>query len=131
VTGVVTILVAMGETVDQLEAALAAELHTHALAPVLRSAHGVGCWPLACWPRSATTRPDSPLPTGSARSPALPPHPRLRPFPLCHSPQDSQTNALATPVLVGLRHPDSIGRGPWPTITGDAPPATTTTPRQP
>jgi transposase len=42
VTGLLQILVAMRTTVDQLEAALAAEFNRHALAPVLRSAPGLG-----------------------------------------------------------------------------------------
>ncbi|HET9870982.1 MAG TPA: IS110 family transposase [Propionibacteriaceae bacterium] len=42
VTGLLQIVVAMRTTVDQLEAALAAELDRHALAPVLRSAPGLG-----------------------------------------------------------------------------------------
>lgn len=42
VTGLVQILVAMRTAVDALEAALAAEFHTHPLAPILRSAPGLG-----------------------------------------------------------------------------------------
>lgn len=42
VTGLLTILAAMQATVDQLEKALAAEFAQHALAPVLRSAPGLG-----------------------------------------------------------------------------------------
>ena len=42
VTGLLQILVAMRATVDQLEAALAVEFDRHALAPVLRSAPGLG-----------------------------------------------------------------------------------------
>lgn len=42
VVGLVSIVVAMRETVDQLEKALAAEFDQHALAPVLRSAPGLG-----------------------------------------------------------------------------------------
>jgi transposase len=42
VTGLVQIVVAMRATVDQLEAALAVEFDQHPLAPVLRSAPGLG-----------------------------------------------------------------------------------------
>jgi len=42
VSGLVAVVVAMRSTVDQLEKALAAEFDQHALAPILRSAPGLG-----------------------------------------------------------------------------------------
>jgi transposase len=42
VTGLLTVIAAMQDAVDQLEAALAAEFDEHPLAPVLRSAPGLG-----------------------------------------------------------------------------------------
>jgi hypothetical protein len=59
--GLVQIIVAHAASVEQLEAELGREFEAHPLAPVLRSAPGLGpISPPACSPRSVTTRTGSP-----------------------------------------------------------------------
>lgn len=118
VTGLLAILTAMRDTVDQLEQALAVEFAQHALSPILRSAPGLGPVLAA---RVLAEVGDDPARFATANGlrafAGTAPTTRasgLGPFALCQSAEGPQQTPRRRLPLVGVRHPHPIRRRPRP-----------------
>ena len=130
VRGLIDVLIAMAKSVDDLQAELSREFDQHALAPILRSAPGLGPVLAA---RVLAEVGDDPTRFTSANG--------LRAFagtaPITRAsgrshyvrPARSVTNASATPVIGGRSRRSPNHRAPGRITTNAAPPVITTTPR--